>query len=39
MALLRWAKQRDMLPIASRVLSNKLHLAKHRQIDEFDDVT
>jgi diacylglycerol kinase family enzyme len=39
MALLRRAKQRDMLPIASRVLSKKLHLAKHRQIDEFDDVT
>ena len=39
MALLRRAKQRDMLPIASRVLSNSLHVAKHRQIDEFDDVT
>jgi diacylglycerol kinase family enzyme len=39
MALLRRAKQRDMLPIASRVLSKSLHAAKHRQIDEFDDVT
>ena len=39
MALLRRAKQRDMLPIASRVLSKSLHVAKHRQIDEFDDVT
>jgi diacylglycerol kinase family enzyme len=39
MALLRRAKQRDMLPIASRVLSESLHVAKHRQIDEFDDVT
>jgi diacylglycerol kinase family enzyme len=39
MALLRRAKQRDMLPIASRVLSKKLHASKHRQIDEFDDVT
>jgi diacylglycerol kinase family enzyme len=39
MALLRRAKQRDMLPIASRVLSKGLHVAKHRQIDEFDDVT
>jgi diacylglycerol kinase family enzyme len=39
MALLRRAKQRDMLPIASRVLSKRLHVAKHRQIDEFDDVT
>jgi diacylglycerol kinase family enzyme len=39
MALLRRAKQRDMLPIASRVLSKNLHVSKHRQIDEFDDVT
>jgi diacylglycerol kinase family enzyme len=39
MALLRRAKQRDMLPIASRVLSKNLHASKHRQIDEFDDVT
>jgi diacylglycerol kinase family enzyme len=39
MALLRRAKQRDMLPIASRVLGKRLHVAKHRQIDEFDDVT
>jgi diacylglycerol kinase family enzyme len=39
MALLRRAKQRDMLPIASRVLSKSLHVAKNRQIDEFDDVT
>jgi diacylglycerol kinase family enzyme len=39
MALLRRAKQRDMLPIAARVLSNGLHVAKHKQIDEFDDLT
>jgi diacylglycerol kinase family enzyme len=39
MALLRRAKQRDMLPIASRVLSKRLHVAKHRQIEEFEDVT
>jgi diacylglycerol kinase family enzyme len=39
MALLRRAKQRDMLPIASRVLGERLHAARHRQIDEFDDVT
>jgi diacylglycerol kinase family enzyme len=39
MALLRRAKQRDMLPIASRVLSKRLHVAMHRQIDEFDEVT
>jgi diacylglycerol kinase family enzyme len=38
MALLRRAKQRDMLPIASRVLSKRLHVARHRQIDQFDDV-
>ena len=28
MALLRRAKQRDMLPIASRVLSKKLHVSQ-----------
>jgi diacylglycerol kinase family enzyme len=39
MALLRRAKQRDMLPIASRVLSKSLHVANNRQIEEFDDVT
>ena len=38
MALLHRAKQRDMLPIATRVLSRRLHATKHRQIDEFDDV-
>jgi diacylglycerol kinase family enzyme len=38
MALLRRAKQRDMLPIASRVLSKSLHVAKNRQIEEFDDL-
>jgi diacylglycerol kinase family enzyme len=39
MALLHRAKQRDMLPIAARVLSKRLHVTKHRQIEEFDDVT
>ena len=39
MALLRRAKQRDMVPIATRVLSERLHASKHRQIEEFDDVT
>jgi diacylglycerol kinase family enzyme len=39
MALLRRAKQRDMLPIAARVLSKGLHVSKNRQIDEFDDLT
>ena len=39
MALLHRAKQRDMLPIAARVLSRRLHAARHRQIDEFDDVS
>jgi diacylglycerol kinase family enzyme len=38
MALLRRAKQRDMLPIATRVLNQRLHAAKHRQIEEFEDV-
>jgi diacylglycerol kinase family enzyme len=39
MALLHRAKQRDMFPIASRVLSRRMHVTKHRQIDEFDEVT
>jgi diacylglycerol kinase family enzyme len=39
MALLHRAKQRDMLPIAARVLNRRLHATKHRQIDEFDDVS
>jgi diacylglycerol kinase family enzyme len=39
MALLHRAKQRDMLPIATRVLNSRLHASKNRQIDEFDDVT
>jgi diacylglycerol kinase family enzyme len=38
MALLQRAKQRDMLPIATRVLNRRLHVSRHRQIDEFDDV-
>jgi diacylglycerol kinase family enzyme len=38
MALLNRAKQRDMLPVATRVLSRRLHVSKHRQIEEFDDV-
>jgi diacylglycerol kinase family enzyme len=38
MALLNRAKQRDMLPIATRVLSSRLHVSKHRQIDEFNEV-
>jgi diacylglycerol kinase family enzyme len=38
MALLRRAKQRDMLPIAARVLSKRLHASRHRQIEEFSDV-
>ena len=39
MALLHRAKQRDMLPIAARVLNRRLHATRHRQIDEFDDVS
>jgi diacylglycerol kinase family enzyme len=38
MALLHRAKQRDMLPIAARVLSQRLKASRHRQIEEFDDV-
>src|SRR5437763_7227007 len=38
MALLERAKQRDMIPIAARVLSRRLHAARHRQIEEFDQV-
>jgi diacylglycerol kinase family enzyme len=38
MALLRRAKQRDMLPIATRVLSKRLQAGRHRQIEEFDGV-
>jgi len=38
MAFLHRAKQRDMLPIAARVLSHRLRAAKHRHIGEFDDV-
>ncbi len=38
MALLHRAKQRDMLPIAARVLSRRLHVSRHRQIDTFDGV-
>ena len=38
MALLQRAKQRDMLPIATRVLSQRLRASKHRQIEDFDDV-
>jgi diacylglycerol kinase family enzyme len=38
MALLHRAKQRDMLPIATRVLNQRLHVSRHRQIAEFDDV-
>jgi diacylglycerol kinase family enzyme len=38
MALLERAKQRDMIPIAARVLSRRLQATRHRKIDEFDDV-
>jgi diacylglycerol kinase family enzyme len=39
LAILERAAQRDMLPIATRVLSRRLSTSKHRQITEFDDVT
>jgi diacylglycerol kinase family enzyme len=38
MALLNRARQRDMLPIATRVLSRRLQASKHRQIEDYDDV-
>ncbi|MGH2956197.1 MAG: diacylglycerol/lipid kinase family protein [Solirubrobacterales bacterium] len=38
-AVLGRAAQRDMVPIAARVLSRRLRTVKHRQIEEFDDVT
>ena len=38
MALLERAKQRDMIPIAARVLSRRWRAARHRKIDDFDDV-
>jgi diacylglycerol kinase family enzyme len=37
-AVLRRAAQRDMVPIAARVLSRRLHAAKSRQIDELPQV-
>jgi diacylglycerol kinase family enzyme len=39
MAVLRRASQRDMLPIAARVLNRRWHIVRHRQVDEFDDVS
>jgi diacylglycerol kinase family enzyme len=38
MAVLHRAAQRDMVPIAARVLSRRMHVSKHKQIEEFDDV-
>jgi diacylglycerol kinase family enzyme len=38
LAVLRRAVQRDMLPIAARVLSKRMRVAKHRQVDTFDGV-
>jgi len=37
-AILRRAAQRDMGPIVTRVLTERLHASRHRQIDHFDDV-
>jgi diacylglycerol kinase family enzyme len=39
LAILERAAQRDMLPIATRVLSRRLSTSKHRQITDFGDVT
>ena len=38
-AILRRAAQRDMGPIISRVLAERLQASGHRQIEHFDDVT
>jgi diacylglycerol kinase family enzyme len=38
MALLERAKQRDMLPIAMRVLSQRLHAGNHRKIATFEQI-
>ena len=38
LGLLQRAKQRDMLPIAARVLSRTLRVAKHRQIEILEQV-
>jgi diacylglycerol kinase family enzyme len=38
MAILNRASQRDMLPIAVRALNRRMHLAKNRQIETFDEV-
>ena len=38
-ALLERAKQRDMIPIASRVLSRRLRVSAHRRIETFEKVS
>jgi len=38
MAILGRASQRDMLPIAARALNRRMHLARNRQIECFDEV-
>jgi diacylglycerol kinase family enzyme len=38
MGVLKRASQRDMLPIAARVLSRRWHVSRHRQVDVFDGV-
>src|SRR5262249_62428595 len=38
LALLQRAKQRDMIPIAARVLSRRLRAARHRNIATFPTV-
>jgi diacylglycerol kinase family enzyme len=37
-AILRRAAQRDMGPIVTRVLTERLRASRHRQIDHFEDV-
>jgi diacylglycerol kinase family enzyme len=38
LAVLERAAQRDMIPVAARVLSKRLRVAKHRQIEIFEGV-
>ena len=39
LAVLERATQRDMLPVAARVLSKRLRVSRHRQIETFEGVS
>jgi diacylglycerol kinase family enzyme len=39
LAVLERAAQRDMLPVAARVLSKRLRVSRHRQIETFEGVS